>query len=57
MSIIYVLLPLSLLLAIGFLLAYAWSIRTNQFEDLETPAYRAIIDEEKTNLNGGKTRE
>lgn len=45
MSIIYVLLPLALLLGFGFLAAFLLSTGHGQFEDLETPAHRILIEE------------
>lgn len=46
MAIIYVLLPLSLFFGICGLLAYLWSVRSGQFDDLETPAHRILFDDE-----------
>ena len=48
MEIVYVLLPLSLLLALGGLAAWFWAVRSGQFEDLDTPAMRALLDDEET---------
>ena len=45
MGIIYALIPISLLLAIGGLGAYFWSVRSGQFEDLDTPALRILSDD------------
>jgi cbb3-type cytochrome oxidase maturation protein len=47
MEIVFVLLPLSLFLAGGALLGYLWSVRSGQFDDLDTPAHRILIDEEE----------
>lgn len=47
MEIIFVLLPLSILLACAALGAYFWSVRSGQFDDLETPAMRMLFEEEK----------
>lgn len=47
MNIIFILLPLSLFLGLVFFLAYLWCVRTDQFEDLKTPAVRILADEEK----------
>ena len=49
MGIIYILLPLSILLALGGLVAFLWAQRKDQFEDLDTPAVRMLFDEEKKN--------
>ena len=42
---------LSLFMAIGFLIAFIWSIKSGQQEDLITPAMRILQEDEKnTNL-------
>jgi cbb3-type cytochrome oxidase maturation protein len=40
---------LSLFMAIGFLVAFVWSIRSGQQEDLITPAMRILHDDQKSN--------
>jgi len=45
MSAIYIMLPISLLLALIFLVAYIWSVRSGQFEDTQTPAMRILPDD------------
>jgi cbb3-type cytochrome oxidase maturation protein len=39
---------LSLFMAIGFVIAFVWSIRSGQQEDLITPAMRILHEDEKT---------
>lgn len=46
MNIIYFLLPIALLLGFGFAFAFVISSRRGQFDDLETPAHRILLDEE-----------
>ena len=46
MDIVFVLLPLSLLLAFGGFLAWVWAWRRGQFDDLDTPPLRSILDEQ-----------
>ncbi len=46
MNIIYILLPIALLLGLGFVSAFVYSSMTGQYDDLETPAYRALLDDE-----------
>ena len=41
------LLPLSILLAAGGLAAFFWAQHRGQFDDLETPAVRALFDDEE----------
>jgi len=45
MSIIFLILPLTLLLSVAAVLAFAWATRSGQFDDLETPALRLLHDE------------
>jgi len=44
-SAIFIMLPVSLLLAGIFLAAYIWSVRSGQFEDTTTPAMRILPDD------------
>ena len=43
----YVMIGLSLLMAIGFLAAFIWSIRTGQQDDLVTPSMRILLEEKE----------
>jgi cbb3-type cytochrome oxidase maturation protein len=45
MSVLFVLVPLAILLVAIFVGAYVWSSRTGQFDDLTTPAMRAVHDD------------
>lgn len=46
MSVIYVVLPIALILLAGAIAAYAWAARKGQFDDLKTPAMRALHDDQ-----------
>lgn len=46
MNILYLMIPISLLLGGSFLAAFIWSVRDGQVDDLETPSYRILEDEE-----------
>ncbi|MCC7335701.1 MAG: cbb3-type cytochrome oxidase assembly protein CcoS [Pirellulaceae bacterium] len=48
MSVLYVALPLAILLGAAALLACIRCIRSGQYDDLETPAVRMLIDDKKT---------
>jgi cbb3-type cytochrome oxidase maturation protein len=45
MNVIYLLLPLALLLALVFVLFFLWAARHDQFEDLDTPSRRILLDD------------
>jgi cbb3-type cytochrome oxidase maturation protein len=46
MSIIFLILPITLLLSAGAVAAFAWATRSGQFDDLETPAIRLLHEEQ-----------
>ena len=46
MEIIYLLIPLSLLLVGLIVWIFVWAIRSGQFEDLEGPAHRILMDDD-----------
>lgn len=47
MSVVYIALPFALLLALVFLAAFIWSVRSGQMDDLETPAHRILGEDEE----------
>ena len=47
MEILYLLIPLAVILAGVIVWAFLWSIRSGQFDDLEGPAHRILMDEDK----------
>jgi cbb3-type cytochrome oxidase maturation protein len=60
MSVMYVLIGISLMLALGFLGLFIWNVRSGQMDDDYTPSVRIlfedtpkseIINEEKTDKN------
>lgn len=46
MEIVFILLPFSIALALVGLIAYLWAIKDGQFEDLDTPAMRIIVEDD-----------
>jgi cbb3-type cytochrome oxidase maturation protein len=46
MSVIYIVLPLAILLAAAALGAFILAVRRGQFDDLDTPAFRVLFDDE-----------
>jgi cbb3-type cytochrome oxidase maturation protein len=44
MSIIFFILPITLLLSLSAVVAFSWATRQGQFDDLQTPAIRALHD-------------
>ena len=47
MSAIFILVPLSIVFATAFLIAFIWAVRSGQFDDTCTPSMRVLCDEAK----------
>ena len=45
MNIIYVLIPLGILMMVVAVAAFFWAVRSGQFDDLESPAWRILLDD------------
>lgn len=55
MDILYLLIPLSLVLVFLVGGAFWWAARTGQFDDLEGPAHRILMDDDETE-SGNSTK-
>ena len=51
MNIIFLLICVSLTVAIIFLVAFLWAVRSGQYEDDYTPSVRMLFDQELTKRN------
>lgn len=58
MQIVIVLIGASLIVALSFLAAYLWAVKSGQYDDKYTPSIRILFDdikkEKKTNDNSQK---
>ncbi|WP_043528088.1 cbb3-type cytochrome oxidase assembly protein CcoS [Litchfieldella xinjiangensis] len=50
MSILYLLIPLTLILLSLAVWAFFWAVKNDQFDDLEGPAHRILFDEDENDL-------
>ncbi len=48
MESVFLLVPLAAVLALGTVAALFWAVRSGQFEDLEGPAHRILLDDDAT---------
>ena len=46
MESLYLLVPLALIIAAGIIWVFLWAVKSDQFEDLEGPAHRIIMDDD-----------
>jgi|688.fasta_scaffold1387844_1 cbb3-type cytochrome oxidase maturation protein len=49
MSVIYLLISISILVAIGFFIAFIRAVKTGQYDDDYTPSVRMLFDDELIN--------
>ena len=47
MDILYLLIPVSVLLALLVLLVFAWALRAGQFEKIDAEGERILVDEDQ----------
>lgn len=47
MESIYLLIPISVILVFAIAIAFWWSVRSGQFDDLEGPAFRILMDDDQ----------
>lgn len=45
MNIIFLLIIISLIIAVGFLAAFIWAVKSGQYEDDYTPSIRMLFDD------------
>ncbi|MBU0603210.1 MAG: cbb3-type cytochrome oxidase assembly protein CcoS [Gammaproteobacteria bacterium] len=47
MEVLWILVPISVLIALGIGIVFIWSARNGQFDDLEGPAHRVLMDDDR----------
>lgn len=56
MSVLYIALPIALLLGGGGLIACLYCIRDGQYDDLDSPSVRVLVDESRVDDGGVNDR-
>ncbi|MDQ7015021.1 MAG: cbb3-type cytochrome oxidase assembly protein CcoS [Gammaproteobacteria bacterium] len=54
MAILYLLIPLGLLFLGLFVWIFIWSVKDGQFDDLEGPAFRILMDDDDPKIPGNE---
>ena len=54
MESLYLLIPVSVVLVFVIGLVFWWSLRNGQFDDMEGPAYRVLMDNDKAPEDDGE---
>lgn len=57
MTILYLLIPLSLILLGLAVWAFFWAVKNDQFDDLEGPAHRILFDDDDNDLSVEQRRQ
>lgn len=50
MSVLIILISISLLVALGFLASFIWSVRNGQYDDDYTPSVRMLFDDKEQEI-------
>ena len=54
MDAIYILLPVALVIVIIIIAIFFWAVRSDQFDDLEGPAHRILMDDDDSERKSKK---
>jgi cbb3-type cytochrome oxidase maturation protein len=46
MSILYLMIPMGILIVVGAVWAFFWAVNSGQFDDLDSPAWRILLDDD-----------
>lgn len=46
MNVLYFAIPIALLLGFLFLFLFIWATKSGQYDDLDTPSYKILIDDD-----------
>ncbi|MBS1970701.1 MAG: cbb3-type cytochrome oxidase assembly protein CcoS [Bdellovibrionales bacterium] len=56
MNILALMIPMALILGFGFAAAFFWATARGQFDDVETPAHRILLDDPQERTEREKPR-
>ena len=54
MTILYVIIPIAIILVSFFVWIFLWAVKNEQFDDLETPAHKILVDDWNDKLKEAK---
>jgi len=55
MEIMYLLIPLSVILVFLIAVVFWWSLRSGQYDDLEGPGYRVLMDKDRPDIQAAQS--
>ncbi len=51
MEVLYWLIPIALFILVIAIAAFVWAVKSDQYSDLESPAYKILFDDDSDPLN------
>lgn len=54
MEILFILLPVALGFVLATVFVFSWAVKGGQFDDMETPALRMLLDETATSTDAAR---
>jgi len=57
MEVLYLLVPLAMLIVALMVVIFFWAVRSGQFDDLEGPAHRIIMDDDRPEISKEETQD
>lgn len=57
MEILILILPMALIISIFFVASFIMAVKKGQFDDLDTPAYRMLLDEKSSSKDCSTKRD
>lgn len=56
MEILYMLIPMAVFIMVIAIVAFVWTVKSGQYDDLEGPAHRILMDDDDPMIPGYKGR-
>jgi len=56
MNILYLLIPVGLVFLAGAIWLFIWAVRSGQYEDMEGPAFRILMDDDDPMIPGNEKK-
>lgn len=57
MNIIFYIIPLAVALGAFFIILFIWATKSGQYDDMDTPAYKILIEDQTSNNKNIKGKE
>jgi len=56
MTILYLMIPMGILIVVGAIWAFFWAVNSGQFDDLDSPAWRILLDDDTRPPQPGRSQ-